>query len=325
MAKVYQKLKDHMGFLTTIILIILILFLLLFNRIVFLIGPGEAGVLYRTFSGGTVTTRVYEEGIQFIWPWNKMYVYNTRVQEVPHDFDVLTKNGLKIYLKMSIRYRPEYKLLGVLHKQVGEDYANIVVIPEIENVIRVLIGRNTAEQVYTTKQPLLEKAINGAIEEIAQRYVNVDDVIIKRMKLPDSVEESIKRKIRQKHRADAYKFRLEREKQEKIRKRIEAEGLERFRKALTSEVLHWMGIQATIDVANSQNAKTVIIGQGKEGLPLIGSLPLEPFNQYPPKSEEEMTKDQTEPEKEKPHVPEAVPTDEQGGNPTGLPEEVKQP
>jgi regulator of protease activity HflC (stomatin/prohibitin superfamily) len=287
MEKAYQKFKGRMAILTTIILVVLISFLLLFNRIVLLIGAGEAGVLYRTFFGGTVTTKVYEEGIQFVWPWDKMFVYNARVQEVSHDFDVLTNNGLKVHLKLSIRYHPEYKRIGVLHKRVGENYVNIVVIPEVEQVLRVLIGRLNAEEVYTTKKSLIEKAISEAIEHIAQRYVNVDDVIIKRMKLPDSVEESIKQKIRQKHRADAYKFRLIGEKQEKKRKRIEAEGLERYRKALTSEVLHWMGIQATLKIAESNNAKTVLIGQGQDGLPIIGSLPLEPFEKYVSEPEEE--------------------------------------
>ncbi|MDM8540378.1 prohibitin family protein [Desulfococcaceae bacterium HSG9] len=167
-------------------------------------GPGEAGVLYRTFFGGTVTTRVYPEGIQFILPWDKMYVYNARIQEVPHDFYVLTENGFKVHLDLSIRYRPEYKLIGVLHQQVGEDYVNVVVVPEIENVLRVLIGRLNTEEVYTTEQSLIEKAISGAIEQVAQRYVKVDNVIIKKMQLPKSVEESIRKKIEQKHVADAY-------------------------------------------------------------------------------------------------------------------------
>lgn len=280
MGKVFQNFKDYLTVIITVFLIILIITLILFNRIVLFIGSGEAGVLYRTFFGGTVTTRVYTEGIQFIWPWDKMYIYNARVQEIPHDFQVLTINGLKVNLSLSIRYRPEYKLISVLHQQVGEDYVNIVVIPEIENVLRVLIGRLNAEEVYTTKHSLIEKAISGAIEQIAQRYVKVDDVIIKNMKLPESVERSIRRKIEEKHRADAYKFILLREEQEKERKRIEAEGLERFDKALSMEVLHYLGIQATLELSKSDNSKVVIVGGGDNGkFPIIGSMPLAPFTE----------------------------------------------
>ncbi|MDM8536956.1 prohibitin family protein, partial [Desulfobacterales bacterium HSG17] len=291
MAKVYKNFKEHLAVLFTFSLIMLIILLTLFNRIVYFIEPGEGGVLYRLFFGGTVTTRVYTEGIQFIWPWDTMYIYNARVQEYPHDFDVLTVNGLKVHLSLSIRYRPEYKLIAILHQQVGEDYVNIVVIPEIENVLRVLIGRLNAEEVYTTKQSLIEKAISEAIEQIAQRYVNVDNVIIKRMKLPDSVDISITEKMAEKHKAEAYQFKLVREEREKERKRIEAEGLERFRKSLSPEVLQYMGIQATLELAQSNNSKVIVMGGGMNGgLPIIGNLPLAPFteliNTDPPETAE---------------------------------------
>jgi len=280
MAEVYQKLKDNIPVFFTVFLILLIILITLFQRIVYFIEPGEGGVLYRLFFGGTVTTRVYTEGIQTVWPWDTMYIYNARVQEVPHEFDVLTVDGLKVHLSLSIRYRPEYKLIAVLHQQVGEDYVNIVVVPEIENVLRVLIGQLNAEEVYTTKQSLIEKAISGAIEQIAQRYVKVDNVIIKSMTLPESVEKSICEKIEEKHKADAYQFRLVKEEKEKDRRRIEAEGLERFRKALSPEVLHYMGIQATLELAKSDNTKVVVIGGGKDGgFPIIGSLPLAPYTE----------------------------------------------
>jgi len=284
MDRLFQKLRKHVATIATLFLIFLLAFVFFFNKIVIIVKPGEAGVLYRTFFGGTVTTRVYTEGIQFVWPFDKMYVYNARVQEVPHEFYVLTKNGLKVHLHLSIRYRPEYKLIGVLHQQVGKEYVNIVVIPEIENVLRVLIGQLNAEEVYTTKQSLIEKAISGAIEQIAKRYVEVDNVIIKKMKLPDSVEAAIRDKLEEKHRADAYQFILEREKHEKERKRIEAEGLERFHKALSPEILHWMGIRATEKFAESEGKTTIIVGAGKSGLPVIGALPLGSFTEIIPES-----------------------------------------
>jgi regulator of protease activity HflC (stomatin/prohibitin superfamily) len=284
MSVTHQKIKRiftrYLAASISFLLIVLIIGILLFNRIVIFIGPGEGGVLYRLFFGGTVVTKVYQEGIKFIWPWDTMYVYNARVQEHAHEFDALTKNGLKVHFRLSVRYRPEYKLLGRLHKEIGKDYVNIVVLPEIENVLRVLMGGLDAEEIYRTEDSLLEKAINEAIEQIAQRYVQVDDVIIKRMTLPDSVAESVRKKIEQKHVAEAYEYRLQREEKEKERKRIEAEGLERFRHALSPEVLQYMGIQATLDLSKSENAKVVIVGGGKDGgLPIIGNMPLAPFTE----------------------------------------------
>ncbi len=277
-----EKIKEKMPVLIIWLLILFCIFLFLFNRMVIIVRSGEGAVFYRLFFGGTVTTRVYGEGIHFIYPWDKLHIYNVRFQQVPHNFYVLTKHGLKVELFISIRYRPEYKLLGILHKNVGPDYLNTVVIPEIENVLRVLIGRLDAEEVYMTKESLIEKALNDAIEQIAQRFIEVDNVIIKKIVLPPVVENAIQAKIEQQHKSDEYEFKLEKEKREKERKRIEAEGLTLFHKSLTPEVLHWMAIQATLKLAESANAKTIIIGNKESGLPIIGSLPLDQISGVEP-------------------------------------------
>ncbi|NJL59327.1 MAG: prohibitin family protein, partial [Desulfobacteraceae bacterium] len=203
---------------------------------------------YLRFFGGTVVDRVYGEGIHFIFPWDKMYIYNVRIQQAAHEFDVLTKSGLKVRLSISIRYYPEYKLLGTLHQKVGMDYVHTVVIPEIESVLRVLVGTMEAEQVYKTENAIYENALNQAVERVAQRFVNVDVVIIKRIDMPESVEKAIREKIEQKHVAEAHIFRIEREKLEADRKRIEAQGLKDYNDilatSLSKDVLQWMGIKA---------------------------------------------------------------------------------
>jgi len=280
MAKIYQKIKaairDNKPLFIIVILIHLFLFAYLFNNIVYVIYSGEAGVKYLMFFGGTKVDEVLSEGIHFILPWDKIYIYNVRVQETFHEFDVLTKNGLKIHLLISVRYRPEYNLLGVLHKNVGKDYLSKVVLPEIESVLRIIIGQIEAEEVYTTKTSLIQESLNDAIEQVSQRFVRVDDVIIKRIILPTSVQETIQYKMEQKHLAEAHLFKIEREKREAERKRIEAEGYRRYNEILSSslseEILHWKGIEATLALSESENSKVVIIGGGKRGLPIFGNI-----------------------------------------------------
>ena len=283
MRALYQKLKIkfkyNLPYLIVCLLLLVFLIVYLWHSIFIVIRTGEAGVLYKLFAGETVTERIYHEGLQTIYPWNSMHIYNIRVQAFDHEFTVLTKNGLKITLNISVRHHPEHDLLGVLHKKVGPDYVNTIIIPKIESVLRVQIGLLDAEEVYTTKRAVIEKTLNTAVEKIAQRYVKVDDVMIKRMQLPKNVEEQVQVKIQEKHRADAYKFKLVREEKEAARKKIEAEGLNEYNKilgsSLTEEVLQWLGIRATLKLAESNNSKVVVIGSGKEGLPIIGAISME--------------------------------------------------
>ncbi|KPA15492.1 SPFH domain, Band 7 family protein [Candidatus Magnetomorum sp. HK-1] len=256
------------------VLLFLVVFALLLNRIVIIVRAGEGGVLYRLLFEGTVVNRVYGEGIHFILPCNTMFKYNCRVQEVTHDIRVISKNGLPINMKISIRFYPEYDMLGVLHKKLGPNYVETVIIPEIESVLRIIIGKIEAEQVYSTKTSLIEKALNESIEQVARRYINIDDVIIKQLILPQEIEKSIAFKLQKKHLAVAHDFVILREKKEAKRRIIEAKGLARYNNILGSSIsksiILWKSIDASLKLTQSNNSKVVMVGNGKNGLPIFG-------------------------------------------------------
>ncbi len=265
--------RRNLPYLLIAAFVILFLLAYLFNSIVVNVMPGEAAVLYRRFFGGTVITRVYGEGVHLIWPWDIMYRYNLRVQQVHHENEVLTKDGLKVIIQSSIICYPDYGLLGMLHQHVGPDYINAIVIPEVESVIRTNLGKMSAEELYTAPTFILESTVNQAIEKVSQRYVQIDDVLIKKITLPESVKQAIENKVQEKHLALAYEFKLQREKQEAERKSIEATGIKNYNDlinaSLTPEMLKWKGIIATENIALSPNAKVVVIGNGENGLPVI--------------------------------------------------------
>ena len=120
---------------------------------------------------------------------------------------------------------------------------------------------------------VLSNIITLAIEEVGRRFVNVEDIIIRELRLPDPVREAIESKLIYEQESLAYKFRLEREKREAERKRVEAIGTMVYQDiisaTLNETLLKWQAVQATQNLAESDNAKVVIIGSGKEGLPVI--------------------------------------------------------
>ena len=161
----------------------------------------------------------------------------------------------------------------MLHQHVGPDYINAIVIPEIEAIIRTNLGKMSAEEIYMAATPILESTVNKAVEKISERFVRIDDVLIKKIILPEFVKQAIENKMQEKHLALAYEFKLQRERQEAERKRVEALGIKTYNDlintSLTSEMLKWKGILATESIAQSPNTKVVIIGNGENGLPVI--------------------------------------------------------
>lgn len=266
-------LKDKFPLVLILSFISIVIFIVLFNRIILKIKAGEVGVIFRPFSGGTMTENVFPEGLHILNPFNTMTIYNLRIQVIKHDFSVLTNRGLPVSLSIAIRYKPISEHLGLLHKKIGPDYPNKIILTQIESVMRKGLGKSSPEDIYTNKDELLSKLITEAIKEISYNHIFVEDVIIRSVNLPDEVRKSIENKLIQEQKFLSYSFILKTEEQEAERKRIESEGIkvfsENISKAVDRNVLEWNGIQATLKLAESKNAKVIVIGSGESGLPLI--------------------------------------------------------
>ncbi|MFW5823251.1 MAG: prohibitin family protein [Tangfeifania sp.] len=256
-------------------LVAVVLVLLLFGgRMFLIIDAGERGVVFRPYTTGLDKENIYGEGFHVIAPWNKMYVYNVREQQRDEVMDVLDKNGLSINLDITVRFNPIYNEIGELYQQFGINYINVLVIPEVRSTVRQVAGRYAAEEIYSTKRSEVETAIKTETEEVLNaNYIDMRALLIRSINLPDQIKNAIENKLKQEQEARAYEFRLQREESEAERKRIEAEGIAAYNKiissSLTDNILKQRGIEATIDLATSNNSKVVVIGSGEEGLPLI--------------------------------------------------------
>jgi len=257
--------------LTIIGAIVAILFL--FKSVV-TIDSGYAGVIYQPFSNGVDTKRTYGEGFHLIAPWNTMFKYEIRQQEVFEKLAVLSSNGLEIKLEASIWCQPQYEELGLLHQKRGQEYIERVIRPSVRSATRSVVGRYTPEQIYSSKRDAIQKEIFDETKKILDRqYLQLNDILIRDVTLPPTIKGAIERKLKQEQEALEYEFRLAKAKQEAIRQRIDAEGKAKanliLSASLTDKILKEKGIEATKELANSPNAKVVVIGSGKDGMPLI--------------------------------------------------------
>ncbi len=177
-----------------------------------------------------------------------------------------------LHLELAIRFRPEYSLLGMLHENVGPDYLTRVVIPQTESVLRKQLGNATAEQIYTNEGGLLTRAMLQAIEEAGRNFIEVEDIIIRSIRLPDSVRQAIEDKLKQKQLFASYQYRRETAVKEAERKRIEAAGIGDYQaivdETLTDRLLVHQGIEATRTLAESDNEKILVVGAGSSDVAL---------------------------------------------------------
>lgn len=276
-ANQYRRLKafarSEAPYLILIAFLLLFFLIFFFGRIVIAIQPGELGVLWRYLGGGTQIDTVYREGVHVILPFNKMYIYNVRRQQFSDTINVLTVDGLTVGVRYSVRYYLDKDTLPLLHQRVGPDFVNVVVRPEIRSVMRMVFGQYKPEEIYATQKAIQERISMLSKTHLEARFIALDDVPIEAMTLPTRISEAIETKLAQQQVDEGYVFRLSIAAKEADRKRIESEGIRIYNdtvnRSLNPAVLAWQGILATQELAKSPNAKVVVIGAGKNGLPLI--------------------------------------------------------
>ena len=274
MAQNYSFNKPNLGGLKMGWIFLILFFVILLFKSTTTIRSGQAGVLYKTFSGGVDTEQTYGEGFHFVAPWNKMIIYAVRQQEVFEKMSVLSSNGLEIKLDASAWFQPDYESLAKLHQEKGEDYIERILLPTIRSAARSVVGRYTPEQLYSSKRDAIQKEIFEESKKIVEsQYIQLNEILVRDVTLPPTIKEAIERKLRQEQEALEYEFRLVKAKKEAERQKIDAEGKAVANKilsaSLTDKILKEKGIDATLALAKSPNSKVVVVGSGKDGLPLI--------------------------------------------------------
>jgi regulator of protease activity HflC (stomatin/prohibitin superfamily) len=282
----------------------------LWPYMVITVPSGSVGVLWHRFLGfdpycwcfinrGTALNprELREEGLHLIAPWNKLFIYDLRLQSTTQTFNAISKDGVSVTAQINVRYQLVHNSVGVLHKFIGPDYARTILIPEIGSQARQIISQYSAQEVYTSRD-----RIQGEIRESAQRTlaaklnelvqpqameepnaqdyrdflqdaILILDTLVLGIELPPQIVAAINRQTEQYYMIQEYRYRVEREAQESKRKMIEANGIAAFQKTVSQGIsdsyLRWRGIEATLALAQSSNSKIVIIGSGKDGLPII--------------------------------------------------------
>ena len=248
------------------------------------IPAGHVGVMWYRLLGGTDTVTVYREGLRFVFPWDKMTIYDARLQNATQDFDVLTRDGLSMTVNVVVQFRLNQRMVGRLHKAIGPKYVDNLLMPAIGGDIREIISGNSTDEVYTTRRVEIQDETRSHVAgglmpavnipgEPVEPWLFVDAVLIRGMQFPPDVQSAVNRKMEQYQLREEYRYRLEREKLESERKQVEAQGIANFQQivgaGISENYLKWKGIDATLALAQSTNAKVIVIGAGKDGMPLI--------------------------------------------------------
>jgi regulator of protease activity HflC (stomatin/prohibitin superfamily) len=277
------------------LMVVTLVAVVLLPHIVVTVPSGQVGVLWKRFGHGTVRDprQLRAEGLHLILPWDKLFLYDLRIQSLTDAYNAISKDGVNLNATLNIRFRLQRNSVPILHQAIGPDYTKLLG-PQIASQMRGVIAEYTAEQVYSTaRQEIQDKIRETAVEKLSHKMMDAEtptesdatniasmqdtvilyDTLLYGIELPNSVVQAINRKTEQYYIAQEYAFRIDRERKESERKAIEAAGISEFQRIVSQGIsdsyLRWRGVEATLQLAQSTNSKVVIIGGGKDGLPII--------------------------------------------------------
>jgi regulator of protease activity HflC (stomatin/prohibitin superfamily) len=235
------------------------------------IPTGHVGVLTLF---GRVTGDVLDEGIHLINPLKSVEKLSVQTQSVKESANTPSNEGLMLALDTSLLFRLDASKAADVYQKVGPNYVEKIVEPTLRSAIRGSTSAHSANALYTNARDLVQQQIQEELRtQLAGRGIIVEAVLLRDVQLPPMLKSSIEAKQQAEQDALRMNFILQKEKQEAERKRIEAQGIADFQKivaqGISPQLLEWKGIEATEKLASSSNAKVVIVGNTRNGLPLV--------------------------------------------------------
>ena len=248
----------------------LVMIVLLFNSVT-RVATGHVGVLTLF---GKVTGESLGEGIHLINPLKTNNEMSIQTQTIKESANVPSAEGLMMSLDTSLIYHLNPDRAAEVFQKIGADYENVVVESTLRSAIREATASHSANALYTGEREMVGKQIYDELtSQLNGRGLTVENVLLRDIQLPTTLKAAIEAKQQAEQESLAMSFRLQKETQEAQRKRIEAAGVRDFQQivaqGITPSLLEWKGIEATENLAKSPNSKVVVIGNNKNGLPLI--------------------------------------------------------
>ena len=245
--------------------------LIAFTQMLTVVPAGNVGVV--DFFG-TVSDNTLKAGINLVNPLARVVKFSVKTEEIKEVMDVPSKEGLTVQLELSALFHLNPEKAAQVYKTVGENYVQILLEPQFRSVSRGVTAGYDARALYTSERELVAQIIQKDLEKLVEpRGITIESTPLRRVALPEGLMSAIQDKLRAEQESQRMQFVLMKERQEAERKRIEAQGISDFQnivaRGISEQLLRWKGIEATEKLAASQNAKIVIIGAGKDGLPLI--------------------------------------------------------
>lgn len=256
---------------TVLALVIVGAVVVAFVQLVRIVPAGHVGVVDLF---GVVRPESLKAGLHLVNPLARVLPMSVKTQEIKEVMEVPSKEGLTMQLEVSALFHLDPQQAPEVYRSVGPNWIEVLLEPQFRSVARGVTAGYEAKALYTSEREALANLLAEELRKLVQgRGVVIESTPLRRIGLPARLAQAIEEKLSAEQESQRMQFVLTKESQEAERKRIEAAGISDFQRivsqGISEQLLRWKGIEATLEIAKSQNAKVIVVGSGKDGLPII--------------------------------------------------------
>lgn len=186
---------------------------------------------------GNVSSQLRTSGLQFKNPLAQIYSVSLKTTKADFKCSVPSQEGLMVDLHITLQYRLDPDRLVSLYKDIGLDFLDVLITPQVHSAVRSATSSRDAKALYTAEREQIRLELLESLNNtLNQRGIIVEDVPLRTIVLPGKLTEAIERKLQMEQESQRMDFVLEKERQEAQRKAIEARGIADFQNIVSKGI-----------------------------------------------------------------------------------------
>jgi len=237
------------------------------------IQPGYKGMMWKPWGNGLRTDKIYDDGLAWKLPWNRVIKYNVQWTKNQIEISLLTSDELHVTITVSVIMRPSPKDLPLLELEIGRQYYENIVKPEFFTITRSIFA-NYSHKEMTVQGPKIEKDILAELKtRLKGKHIQFDNITLDHIMYSPLVTDAVDRKLATQQEIEQKDYEIEIAAKDAEIQRTLAKGQKDaediINQNLTQQYLQFRALEVQEKLATSPNAKFYFVPIGKDGIPLI--------------------------------------------------------
>lgn len=152
---------------------------------------GQTGII-TTF--GRVENYTLDAGVHFVAPWKSVTKMDNRTQIASIEMSCFSSDIQEVNIKYTVNYQINKENAQVIYKTIGVDYYNTVMVPKIQEAVKGVFAKYSAEKLIESRGNLAREIESVLINDCAAYNIEVVTTSLEDIDFTDAFTNAVEAK-----------------------------------------------------------------------------------------------------------------------------------